>query len=91
MNTSDKLLKLIPKLDMIQFTALARILKVKLIYEANPEAEDKAERYVARDFNEVLADILQNFESAPRTRRREIIQILSAAIRAGGEENAYNS
>lgn len=91
MNISDKLLKLIPKLDVIQFTALARILKVELVHEVNPEAEDKTERYAARDFNEVLADVLRNFELTSRARRREIIQILSAAVRAGGDEDAHNS
>ena len=82
----NKLLKVIPKLDTVQFIALARLLKVQLVSCTNPEAETPAERYTAREFNEVLADIITTFETTPRARRREILQILNAAVRAGDDD-----
>lgn len=90
MTQNDKLLKLIPKLDAVQFTGLARVLKVKLVEEKNLNGETAADRYQARDFTDVLGDVLQNFSLSPRARRREILQLLSAAIRAG-DDNADNS
>lgn len=90
MKQTDKLLKLIPKLDAVQFTALARILKVQLVQEKNPDAAEKTERYAARDFTMVLADVLRNYELSSRARRREILQLLSAAVRAG-DDDADNS
>ena len=86
MTQNDKLLKLIPKLDAVQFTGLARILKVKLVEEKNPDGD----RYQARDFTDVLGDVLRNFELSTRARRREILQLLNAAIKAG-DSDADNS
>ena len=90
MTQNDKLLKLIPKLDAVQFTGLARILKVKLVEEKNPDGETAADRYQARDFIDVLDDVLHNFELSSRARRREILQILKAATKAG-DSDADNS
>ena len=89
MKPTDKLLMLIPKLDAVEFAGLARVLKVKLLDEVNPEADTPAERYVARDFNDVLTDVLKNFELSPRARRREILQLLKAAQK--GDKNADHS
>ena len=83
MKSTDKLLTLISELEAIEFAGLARVLKVKLVEEVNPEAETPAERYAARDFNDVLADVLKNFELSPRARRREILQLLKAAQKGG--------
>lgn len=85
MKSTDKLLMLISELEAIEFAGLARVLKVKLVEEVNPEAETPAERYAARDFNDVLADVLKNFELSPRARRREILQLLKA-IHKGGKD-----
>ena len=90
MTQNDKLLKLIPKLDAVQFTGLARILKVKLVKEKNPDGKTAAERFEARDFTDVLGDVLKNFSLSSRARRREILQILNAAVKAG-DEDAHNS
>lgn len=89
MKSTDKLLILIPKLDAVEFAGLARVLKVKLLDEVNPEADTPAEKFIARDFNDVLADVLKNFELSPRARRREILQLLKTAQK--GDKNADNS
>ena len=89
-NKADQLLEYIPQLDAVQFTGLARILKVELVRETNPDATDPKERFAAREFHEVLTDIVKNFCSANRARRREIIKILSAAARSN-HEDADNS
>lgn len=90
MTQNDKLLKLIPKLDVIQFIGLARILKVKLVEEKNPNGETAADQYQARDFTDLLDDVLRNFSLSTRARRREILQLLNAAIKAG-DSDADNS
>jgi hypothetical protein len=66
-------LKLIPKLDAVQFIGLARILKVKLVEEKNPNGETAADRYQARDFTDLFDDVLRNFSLSTRARRREIL------------------
>ena len=90
MTQNDKLIKLISKLDAVQFTGLARILKVKLVEEKNPDGETAADRYQARDFMDVLDDVLKDFSLSTRARRREILQLLNAAIKAG-DSDADNS
>lgn len=90
MTQYNELIKLISKLDVVQFAGLARILKVELVEEKNPEGETVADRYQARDFADVLYNVLKNFSLSPRARRREILQILKAAIKAG-DDNAHNS
>lgn len=89
MKPTDKLLTLIPKLNAVEFAGLARVLKVKLLDEVNPEADMPAEKFVAREFNDVLADVLKNFELSSRARRREILQLLKAAQK--GDKNADHS
>ena len=79
MKQNSKLLELITKLEVTEFIGLAKILKVQLVEEINPGAAEPSERYSARDFTDVLGDILHNFDAAPRARRREILQILKAA------------
>lgn len=91
MKKTQKLLELLPKLDAVQFAGLARVLKVKLLDEVNPDATDPKERYAARGFNDVLEDMLKNFESSNRARRREILQLVSAAARAGDGSDADNT
>ena len=89
MKPTDKLLTLISKLNAVEFAGLARVLKVKLLDEVNPEADAPAKRFVARDFSDVLADILKNFELSSRARRREILQLLKATQK--GDKDADHS
>lgn len=85
MKQTSKLLELIPKLEVQEFIGLAKILKVQLVEEINSEATEPSERYTARDFSAVLEDVLHNFESVDRARKREIIQILKAATKKEGK------
>jgi len=55
-------LDLITKLEVTEFIGLAKVLKVKLVEETNPDAAESSERYTARDFSDVLGDMLANFE-----------------------------
>ena len=79
MKQVNKLIEMITKLEVTEFIGLAKILKVKLVEEINPGAAEPSERFKARDFSDVLADLLKSFENAPRARRREILQMLKAA------------
>ena len=90
MSKTDRLIQLIPKLDVITFTGLAKLLGVRLVDDKNPDAKTPQERYAPRAFNEVLADVLQNFNDCNRARRREILQIVSAAAKSF-KDDADNS
>ena len=85
MKQNSKLLDLITKLEVTEFIGLAKLLKVKLVEEKDPDAAESSERYAARDFSEVLNDILMNFELQTRARRREILSLLKAATKKGDQ------
>ena len=76
MKQIDKLITLIPQLSAVEFAGLARVLKVKLLDETNPEAEIIKDRFTARDFVDVLNDMLAAFERCDRARRREILKLV---------------
>jgi len=88
---SEQLMDLIPKLTAVEFAGLARILKVSLLDEVDPEAEQIKDRFTPRSFTAVLEDIFINFEKQDRKRRREIISIVKKAIKAEGDEDASNT
>lgn len=90
MKQIDKLLQMIPKLDAVSFVGLARILKVELLEEVNPEAEELKDRYKPRMFSVVLDDLLKNFSLCTRARRREILALVKAATQPE-ETDAHNS
>ena len=85
MKQIDKLLQYISKLQVEEYIGLAKLLKVSLVEETNPNAEKVEERYTARDFNDVFKDTLDAFNAAPRARRREILRLLKAATSKGDE------
>ena len=89
MKPVEKLFNMIPQLDAVEFTGLARVLKVQLVKETNPEAEDPKERYEKRDFVSVLNDVLESFEGQNRARKREILSLVKEATKkARGERLA---
>lgn len=88
---SEQLMDLIPKLSAIEFAGLARVLKVRLLDEVNPEADEIKERFAPRTFSAVLEDIFINFEKQDRKRRREILSLVKKAVKAQGDEDASNT
>lgn len=88
---SEKLMDLIPRLSAVEFAGLARVLKVRLMDEVNPEAEEIKDRFAPRKFTEVLEDIFINFEKLDRTRRREILTLVKKATKARGDDDASSS
>lgn len=90
---TEKLFNIIPKLDAVEFVGLARILKVQLMEETNPDAEEMKDKYTPRAFSDVLEELLINFEAQSRERRREIISILKEATKKAkrSEEDASNT
>ena len=77
MTYTGKLFDLIPNLSAIEFTGLARILKVQL----HEDKKDEEGHYISRDFTSVLNDVLANFDKQGRQRKREILQIVKRAAR----------
>ena len=67
MNKKNKLIELITELEPVEFIGLARVLCIDIINK-----EDKT----ARDFYEVLNDIVDKFNTLARKQRREILSVL---------------
>ena len=67
MNKKSELVELITKLEPVEFIGLARVLCIDIINK-----EDKT----ARDFYEVLNDIVDKFNTLARKQRKEILSIL---------------
>ena len=67
MNKKNELVELITKLEPVEFIGLARVLCIDIINK-----EDKT----ARDFYEVLNDIVDKFNTLARKQRREILSVL---------------
>ena len=86
MKPMDKLLKCIPTLDPIEFIGLAKTLGVKLLEQAPTDAEhpDKVE-LAPRSFTDVLADVLDRFEHANRTTKRQILQLVDRRKRSAAD------
>ena len=87
MTNTEKLFQMTPKLDAIEFTGLARLLKVKLVTE-NPE---DGGRPIHRDFIDVLNDMMENFDKLERTRKREILKLVKKATHGRTEMNKHAS
>lgn len=62
--------RLIPKLDVNQFTGLCAVLCVKQDLDGK-----------AREFPDVLSDVLDNFEKLPRASRKDLLRVLKLAIK----------
>ena len=67
MNKKNKLIELITELEPVEFIGLARVLCIDIINK-----EDKT----ARDFYEVLNDIVDKFNTLARKQRKEILSVL---------------
>lgn len=70
-NWEESFVEDLMRLEPQEFLGLARILKVKVL-------DDKNE---PRDFWVILNEVLENYENENRKRRREIRQIVRAAVR----------
>ena len=81
MKEIDKFITLIVKLQPVEFMGLARVLKVHLYTDEKTREP--------RDFEEVFAEVLERFDKSNRARRREIIQLVKAALK--GDNDASNS
>lgn len=67
MNKKDEFINLIKYLEPVEFIGLARILCIDIINK-----EDKT----ARDFYDVLNDMVNKFNTLARKQRREILSVL---------------
>ena len=81
MKEIDKFITLLVNLQPVEFMGLARVLKVRL-YTNEEEREP-------REFEDVFAEVLERFSKCNRTRRREIIRLIKAALRS--TDNASNT
>lgn len=95
MKPVEKLLLMIPHMKTIEFAGLARVLKVKLI-EENKDSTSEEDKYVPRNFTDVLDNVLQNFEQLNRSQKREVLNLIKASNKVTDAEmeemiNAYNS
>lgn len=78
---NEKFMKEISKIKEPEiFLGVARVLKVRLV----EDEKDENGKFAARDFNEIFADVMKNFDGAPRKRKRELFKILREANQAKG-------
>lgn len=75
MTNTEKLLVIIPKLELVEFMGLARLLGVKLY----KDEKDEEGHFINRPFSEVLEDIMVRFDKLDRTKKREILRLLKKA------------
>lgn len=75
MINTEKLLTIIPKLELVEFIGLARMLGVKLY----KDEKDEEGHFISRPFGEVLEDIMARFNKLDRTKKREILRLLKKA------------
>jgi hypothetical protein len=68
---TQKIVKMIPLLEEIEFIGLMKILGVELLDEEGVE----------RDFADLLEDGLRNFDALPRVSRRELFRIVKSATK----------
>ena len=67
MNKKDEFINLIKYLEPVEFIGLARVLCVDIINKENK---------TARDFYDVLNDMVNKFNTLARKQRREILSVL---------------
>ena len=92
MTNTEHLISLIPKLEAVEFMGLARVLKVKLIEEKDMSAEKLEDKYQPREFTDVLQDMLANYNSLNRARKREILRLVKkAATKTKVKKDAGNT
>ena len=75
MTNTQKLFELIPKLDAVEFTGLARLLGVKLL----TGAVDEGGRPIHREFMDVLDEMMGKYDVLNRERKREILRLIKKA------------
>ena len=75
MTNTEKLLVIIPKLELVEFMGLARLLGVKLY----KDEKDENDHFIARPFSEVFEDVLASFDKLERKKKREILTLLKKA------------
>ena len=87
MKAMDKLIGIIPKLDTVEFIGLARLLKVPLMEPQKGEEKEKI-TLAARDFTNVLNDVLAAFDALGRDRKREILRLLKGVGHASNSKDS---
>lgn len=83
MNVVDDFIKGISKLKPNEFANLARLMDIKLIAKVDTE-----EKFIQRDFNDILEEMINTFEKMNRTTKRRVIKIINSS---GVKNNASNS
>lgn len=92
-NLNKKFMLLIAKMEPIEFCGLANLLGVKLTEEVETESTDIKDKYKPRDFTDVLADVMQKFDTLNRQKKRELFKLVkkSVSTRRRDDANAGNT
>lgn len=81
-NRKQKFLEQIIRLEPVEFLGICRILKVRLVEEGKTEP---------RDFIDIFADVLQEYERAPKKKQKELLHIIEEAIRDDSTKDTKES
>lgn len=90
MTSNEKLISLIPGMDAIEFTGLAKVLGVPLVKE-NPNPTSDEDKYIARDFVDVLDGVLNKFQNLNRSTKRELLRVIKKSNSAPKTEVSLNA
>lgn len=80
-----KFLTYLQKLEIIEAIGVARLLKVDLVVrkddtDANGEEKPSIEE---KEYDVILSEIIDAFIAAPKNKRKNILDIMKAAVRGG--------
>lgn len=90
MTNNEKLISLIPGMNAVEFTGLAKVLGVPLIKE-NPNSTSDEDKYIARDFMDVLDGVLNKFQSLKKSTKRELLRVIKKSNSAPKMEESLNA
>lgn len=75
--------------DPVVFLGLAKVLGIKL-YEDGAQGKELKDRN-PKDFSEIFAEVMAQFNGLGRRKKREVMKILRDANKVKGDINADNS
>lgn len=74
---NQKFINEVIKMEPIQFIGLARFFGIAVFNDKDPAAENVKDRFEARPVEEILEDILKRFDKLNRSKKREVMQLVS--------------
>ena len=89
-NSTERLLRKIATLDVVEFLGICKILGIKLYRETKVDTFDEGaspkNEVEPRDFTEIWADLCDKVDELNRTRRKNLNRLVSTALKKGKDK-----